>query len=133
MLAGDLNLTFEVEMQPQLKAEADLALLHTAWLNLLTNAVKYNEPNGRISVRLERFNGQILLTIGNSGGGIPPAEQERVFERFYRAGRETGPRIEGVGLGLSLAREIMRAHGGELTLKESRRGWTVFEARLGKD
>ena len=133
MLAGDLNLTFEVEMQPQLKAEADLALLHTAWLNLLTNAVKYNEPGGRISVRLERSNGQILLTIGNSGGGIPPAEQERVFERFYRAGRETGPRIEGVGLGLSLAREIMRAHGGELTLKESRRGWTVFEARLGKD
>jgi heavy metal sensor kinase len=130
MLAAELNLKFEVEAPPELGAQADRALLHTAWFNLIANAVKYNEPGGRVLIRLGSENGQVCLTIGNSGKGIPSAEQARVFERFHRAGQESGPRIEGIGLGLSLAREIVRAHGGELVLKESRVGWTEFEAKL---
>jgi signal transduction histidine kinase len=71
-----------------------------------------------------------MLTIGNSGPGIAPEEQAKVFARFHRVEAARSRAVDGIGLGLSLAREIVRAHGGELALKESRPGWTVFELRL---
>lgn len=70
------------------------------------------------------------FTIGNTGPGIPAADHPRIFERFYRARRPEQSRSDGLGLGLSLAREILRAHGGELVLQESRGGWTCFVATL---
>jgi len=109
---------------------ADRALLHTALFNLITNAIKYNEPDGRLSLKLEAENGQISFNIGNTGPGIPSDEQTRIFDRFYRVSHAGGRRVDGIGLGLSLAREIARAHGGELSLKEGRSGWTVFVLRL---
>jgi two-component system, OmpR family, heavy metal sensor histidine kinase CusS len=126
VLAADVRLTFDVRFQPQLRVEADRALLHTAMFNLIANAIKYNEPDGRIQTRLTTDADKIIFTIGNTGPGIPPADQTKIFERFYRLGRASNPRADGIGLGLSLAREIIRAHGGELSLKESRPGWTCF-------
>ena len=130
-LAADSQLQFDVELQSQLRVEADRALLHTALFNLINNAIKYNAPDGRISIRLNTAGNKTVFSIGNTGPGIPPADQPRVFERFYRVGRATSPRIDGIGLGLSLAREIVRAHGGELSLQESRPGWTGFTVVLG--
>lgn len=126
VLATDARLQFGVELPPQLRVEADRALLHTALFNLITNAIKYNETDGRVSLKLEAGNGQISFTIGNTGPGIPSKEQTRIFDRFYRVSHASGPQIDGIGLGLSLAREIVRAHGGELSLKEGRSGWTYF-------
>lgn len=126
VLAADLRLTFDLQLQPNLRAEADRALLHTALFNLIANAIKYNEADGRIEIRLMATDGKIVLTIGNTGPGIPAVDQLKIFERFYRVGRTSSSRTDGIGLGLSLAREIIRAHGGELLLKESRQGWTLF-------
>ncbi len=126
-LATGMNLSFDVQITPGVTVEADRALLHAACFNLLTNAIKYNEPGGRVSVQLQGGPTPIV-TIGNSGPGIPPEDQEKVFHRFYRV--RQNPATEGMGLGLSLAREIIRAHGGELILKESAPGWTVFQALL---
>jgi two-component system, OmpR family, heavy metal sensor histidine kinase CusS len=131
ILGGEQELAIEVETEPKLMVEGDRHLLGTALLNLFTNAVRYNEANGRIAVHLHRVASQIQLSVSNSGPGIPAADQGRVFERFFRARSLSGPAREGVGLGLSLAREIIRAHGGELALKESRAGWTVFAVDLG--
>lgn len=129
VLAADRRLQFEVQIPPALRVEADRSLLRTALFNLLTNAVKYNVPNGRVSVTLAQASEHLLFTVGNTGPGIPPEDQPRVFDRFYRVRR--GDRtVEGIGLGLSLAREILRAHGGDLRLVESRPGWTVFQASL---
>lgn len=129
VLAADSRLTFDVQVQPQLQLSADRALLHTALFNLITNAIKYNQPDGKIAVTAARAGEHIVLSIANTGPGIPPEDQRRVFDRFYRINR-AGSGVEGIGLGLSLAREIIRAHGGELALKESPPGWTVFAATL---
>ena len=130
VLASDLRLTFSVWLQPTLRIKADRALLHTALFNLITNSIKYNEPDGRIEIRLVTDADTIAFEIGNSGPGIPAFEQPKVFDRFYRVGRGDHPRTDGIGLGLSLAREIVRAHGGELSLNESRSGWTKFTVTI---
>lgn len=130
VLAAGAQLQFEVQIQAGVTLAADRALLHTAVFNLLTNATKYNEPGGRVEIRLRAEGGQIRLTVGNTGPGIPAVEHPKIFERFYRAHHAEQPRADGLGLGLSLAREIIRAHGGELTLQESRPGWTCFAVRL---
>ncbi len=110
---------------------ADAVLLEQALQNLMVNAAKYNRTGGRISVTLADGPETVRIAVGNTGPGIPPAAQGRIFERFFRgdparSGRETG----GTGLGLSLAREIVRAHGGELVLAASTDGWTEFACTL---
>ena len=131
VLAAEARLQFELHLAPQVRVMADRALLHTAVFNLIGNTIKYNEPGGRVEIQLQSAGESVAFRIGNSGPGIPAADQPRLFARFHRAGRTDKPRIEGLGLGLSLAREIVRAHGGELSLKESRPGWTEFVMTLG--
>lgn len=130
ILAEDAELRFEVDLPADITVPADRALLPTALLNLLVNAVKYNEPGGRIQIRLAAKDAVVTLEVGNSGPGIAPAEQAKIFDRFHRVEAARSRNVDGLGLGLSLAREIIRAHGGELVLKESRPGWTVFELRM---
>jgi len=130
ILAAEAKLNFEVALHPQVTIQADRSLFHTALLNLLTNAVKYNEPGGRIRVQLATSGNEVVLEVGNSGPAIPPEEQPKIFDRFYRVYATRTHSVDGIGLGLSLAREIARAHGGELALKESRPGWTCFEMTL---
>lgn len=132
VLASDSRLNFDAQVQPQVCIAADRALLHTALFNLLTNAIKYNEPDGKISLALTAADNQTVFTVCNSGPGVPAEDQPRIFDRFYRVGRAGRPGLDGIGLGLSLAREIVRAHGGELVLKESRVDWTCFELRLNR-
>jgi heavy metal sensor kinase len=130
ILAAESRLRFEVELERQVVLDADRALLHMALLNLLTNAVKYNEPRGRIHVGLTMRAEEVRLEMGNTGPGIPAEEQSKIFDRFHRVDAARNRGVDGIGLGLSLAREIVRAHGGELVLKESRPGWTCFAMRL---
>jgi signal transduction histidine kinase len=96
--------------------------------NLLDNAQKYNRPGGRIRVTARAEGGWVLLTIGNTGCPIPAAVQEHIFERFHRG--SVGENVPGHGLGLNLARELARLHGGDLRLVRSDEAWTEFEARF---
>ena len=130
VLATDAHLQFDVRIQAGLWVQADRGLLHMALLNLLNNAVKYNEPNGTVGVTLATLDNRVVLTLCNSGPGIPPADQPRIFERFYRADQSRSRTQDGLGLGLSLAREIIHAHQGKLVLQESRPGRTCFEVVL---
>jgi len=113
-----------------LRMEADRALLPMAMFNLISNAIKYNQPDGSISLRVEESESKILFTIGNSGPGIPLADEPKIFERFYRVQSSTGAPADGIGLGLSLAREIVRAHGGEISMLKSSSDWTVFQMQM---
>ena len=98
--------------------------------NLLENAWRYNEPGGRITINAEEDGRYLVVTIGNTGSGIPPESQDLIFERFHRA--SVGENVPGHGLGLNLARELARLHGGDLRLLTSSAGWTEFEVRFLK-
>lgn len=93
--------------------------------NLLENARKYNRRNGSIRVTARTEGDLVRLQIGNTGAAIPPAIQERIFERFHRG--TMAENVPGHGLGLNLARELARLHGGELRLAGSDGNWTVFD------
>lgn len=133
ILAAEKQPGFDVQIQPQLCVRADRTLLHAAFFNLIANAVKFTELRGRIEIRLAATKENVTFEIGNSGPGIPPDEQPRIFERFHRVRQAGKSGTDGIGLGLSLAREIVRAHGGDLLLKESPPGWTTFAVTLPVD
>ncbi|MEI7808791.1 MAG: ATP-binding protein [Verrucomicrobiota bacterium] len=124
------ELTVEQSLAPDIKVQADPELLEQALQNLATNAVKYNCEGGLIRFELTRDDGNVLVRVANTGAGIPAADHERIFERFYRADKSRSNRVEGTGLGLSLAREILRAHGGELAVEPASNGFTRFVGLL---
>jgi two-component system heavy metal sensor histidine kinase CusS len=132
ILAARLNLRFDLNLQPGIQVQADGALLQMALLNLLRNAVEYIEPGGSVGVTLAARNERVELSLCNTGPGIPAAEQGQVFDRFYRADRTRQDGTDGLGLGLSLAREIIHAHHGTLVLQESRPGRTCFSLTLNR-
>jgi signal transduction histidine kinase len=96
--------------------------------NLLENARKYNRIGGCIRVAAQTSNGDVFLVIGNTGRPIARDAQPHVFDRFRRG--RTGSAISGHGLGLNLARELARLHGGDIRLVCSENDWTEFEARF---
>ena len=88
--------------------------LHEVLQNLLDNAVQYTPDGGRIEVSASSDAGEVIITVSDTGIGIPQAEQERIFERFYRVDAARSREAGGTGLGLSIARHIVEAHGGRL-------------------
>ena len=93
--------------------------------NLLENSRKYNRPGGRIQVTAIREDQEVVLSIGNTGRGIPATAREHIFERFHRG--SAGENVPGHGLGLNLARELARLHGGDVRLVRSDDDWTEFQ------
>jgi len=96
--------------------------------NLLENARKYNRPGGRVQVNARAEGSSVYLTVGNTGPAIPVEMQPLIFERFSRG--TNGEKVAGHGLGLNLARELVRLHGGEMRLVSSDDNWTEFEVRF---
>ena len=90
--------------------------LGTAVANVLSNAIRYSPPGGRVGVGLRINTGKLEVSVTDQGPGIPPEYQQRVFERFFRIDSSRTRDSGGTGLGLSIARHTMRAHGGEIEL-----------------
>lgn len=105
-----------------LSLEADREKLLTVIDNLISNAIKYTPKGGSISIRLAREQEKALIEISDSGPGIASADRERLFEPFYRGSGNVDSHISGSGLGLSIAREYVDAHGGEIALMPSEQG-----------
>jgi len=127
-LAEPLDLTVEADIPKHLLLKADPTFVAMIAQNLVENAVKYNIPGGRIRVKARAVNGEVEMTIGNTGDGIPKERAGLLFERFYRVCG--GARVPGHGLGLSIARELARAHGGDVELVHSEESWTEMRVRL---
>ena len=119
------------DVAPGIKVKGDEDLLVQLLQNLAGNAVKFNQGNpGAIAIELEAERGRAVFRIANTGPVLTEEEKKRIFERFYRGDPSRNRRIDGVGLGLSLAREIAHAHGGELDVDTPRPGWVRFTLRL---
>lgn len=94
----------------------DHTQLLSAASNLIDNAVKYSEGGDTVTVRLSREPGRIVIAVEDEGIGIPQADIDRIFERFYRVDKARGRGTGGTGLGLSIVRHIMANHGGEVNV-----------------
>lgn len=111
--AGEVEVTVRVS-PPSLKAVADPARLRQVVVNLVDNAIRHSPPGGRVSVLASRAGG-LRLEVSDDGPGIPPAERERVFERFTRGATSDG----GTGLGLAIARWAVELHCGTIEVMDS--------------
>lgn len=120
----ELELNVESHYPPDLMIEGEKRYLSLILQNLLENARKYNERGGRVQITTQAEVGTVFLVVGNTGRTIPPAAQEHIFERFHRGA--VGENVPGYGLGLNLARQLARLHGGDLRLLRSEDGWTEF-------
>ncbi len=119
----------EENLPNPLPVYVDRRLVAMVLQNLVENAAKYTSDGGIVCITGFQDTGGSVVQISNTGRQIPLEDREGIFERFRR-GSLVGGNIRGYGLGLNIARELIRAHGGELLLKESEPGWIVFEFRL---
>ena len=127
-LPDELHLKVETDFPPDLQIAGERSYVTVIVQNLLENARKYNAIGGSICVVAREEGDYVTLRIENNGRPIPEEARAYIFERFHRGGR--GENIPGHGLGLNLARELARLHGGDLRLVRSHEDWTVFEARF---
>ncbi len=109
-LADDKGVTLTVEPPQGVHVSADYARLRQALANLLDNAGKYTPPGGAITLTARADASEVVFEVRDTGAGIPPAEQSRIWDRLYRG--DAGRTERGLGLGLSLVRAIAEAHGG---------------------
>jgi signal transduction histidine kinase len=123
-----LDLAIESDLPAAVHVDGEKSYTALIVRNLLENARKYNRPGGRIRVTVREEGGSVFLSVGNTGHPIPLEGQEHIFERFHRS--SAGENVPGHGLGLNLARELARLHGGELRLVRSDETWTEFEVRF---
>lgn len=119
-----ITLSFDAD---ELVTVGDRRQLERAFLNVVSNAVKFTPIGGRVDVTVRSVDRRAVVRVTDSGVGIPPSELESVFERFYRASTAEEAAIPGTGLGLPLVREVIRAHGGDAVIEsEVGAGTTVI-------
>ena len=112
--------TLELDVAEDLpELSIDPEALSQALINLINNAIKYSPEQKRISIAARRDGDRVLLSVSDSGIGIPKAEQKKIFEKFYRAESSLVHTTKGSGLGLALVRHIVEAHGGEVELSSA--------------
>jgi two-component system sensor histidine kinase BaeS len=128
---AEAGLAFELLLPPEpAPVLGDASALERVFGNLLANALKYTRRGGRVKLALSRDRGQAAVRVADTGEGIPPAEQPFAFERFFRGAAARRMGVEGTGVGLAIVREIVQAHGGEVTLASRPGEGTAVLVRL---
>jgi PAS domain S-box-containing protein len=128
--AEDGGLELVLEAGEPVRAAGDRRRLAQVVDNLLANAIKFTPAGGRVTVRTAAAGTEAVLEVADTGIGMTPAEQERLFERFYRAEGAQTRQIRGTGLGLAIAREIVEAHGGAITCASAEGAGSSFRVVL---
>jgi PAS domain S-box-containing protein len=112
------------------RLNADPSLLRRLLVNLAGNAVKYSPPGGTVTLAAAPDGDAVLLSVADAGPGVPPAELDRLFEKFHRADDAVSRRTTGTGLGLAVVKGIAEAHGGRAWAENRPEGGAVFKVRL---
>jgi two-component system, OmpR family, phosphate regulon sensor histidine kinase PhoR len=110
--------------------QADKTGMISVIQNLLENALKYSPPGTVVGCTLEQQDGKMKIRIADQGYGIPDSEKKAVFEKFYRLGSEETRRSTGTGLGLYIVQQVVKAHGGTITVGDNKPQGTVFVVEI---
>ncbi len=130
ILAEPHGIKVELENSEEISVRGDRHRLRQLLLNLADNAVKYNQPQGCVTMNLRRGDGFAEFTITNTGAGIPPEILPRIFDRFYRGDPAHSAIVDGCGLGLSIAQWIVSAHGGTIRIASGPSKPTIVTVQL---
>ncbi len=117
ILAEPQGIQVELTACEEITVRGDRHRLRQLLLNLADNAVKYNQPQGHVTMSLQRAGNLAEFTIANTGPGIPPESLPRMFDRFYRGDPAHSQEVDGCGLGLSIAQWIVSAHNGTIKIE----------------
>lgn len=127
--AQDLGISLEVNLPDDLpEVIADTMLIAQVFANLLSNALKYTNPGGKVSISAEATDESVLLSVSDTGQGIPSQYLKKILEQFFRVPGQGGD--SGVGLGLSIVQEIVSAHGGVVNVESSEGEGSTFTFSL---
>ena len=129
-LAESRALTIESTLEDQCYILATEDSMHQVVFNLIENAIKYNKPDGSVSVRLEIDGLFVVLTVDDSGVGVPDEDMPYIFDRFYRVDKARSREAGGSGLGLSIVWDAVREQGGKVAAKRLIGGGMRFEVRM---
>ncbi len=127
--AAEKQIALQADVPERLRASADRRALEQILVNLLDNAVKFTPQGGRVTLLGDGLGPTVMLSVVDSGPGIEPRHQSRIFERFYRADEGRSRELGGTGLGLAIVKHLSQAMGGEVGLESSRNG-SRFWVRL---
>ena len=103
-------------------------MFQQVWINLISNAIKYTEDNGKIKITLTKRKDKIIFSIKNTGTIIDKHDAEHIFDKFYQV--DKSHKTSGNGLGLPIVKQIITLHGGTITVKIDKNEWTEFIINL---
>ena len=109
-----LEINYDTKMSYFIKG--DVFRIRQVLHNILSNAIKYTVEEGKITISMYKEDKQIIISVQDTGMGIPEEDLGRIFERFYRVDKARSRKLGGTGLGLSIARELMNLHGGDISI-----------------
>ena len=115
-LAAAKSITLVASAFPAVEAHVDSGAIQQALVNLLDNAIKFSPASSQVEITLREVSPNWQIQITDHGPGIPPAEHQRIFQKFYRLGSELRRETQGTGIGLSLVKAVAEAHGGRVVL-----------------
>jgi signal transduction histidine kinase len=129
-LARSQAIEVATDVCDEVTVPGDRHRLRQLLLNLTDNAIKYNQHRGRVMLTLRRIENSAELSISNTGPGIAPESLPKLFEPFYRGDQSHNNAVEGCGLGLSICRWIVTAHGGTIQIRSEPNGLTTVTVRF---
>ncbi|MDP4181005.1 MAG: PAS domain-containing sensor histidine kinase [Bacillota bacterium] len=124
-----ITLTFDTDTEEKIMS-CDINKIERIILNLLSNATKFNKPDGSIFVELHDIEDGIIVSVKDTGIGIPENKKEEIFERFRQVNSSLTKETEGSGIGLSIVKSLVEMHGGEISVNTSFGEYTEFLIRL---
>lgn len=130
VLCQEKGLRFQTDAWPSIRIRGDRAKLRQLFLNLLDNAVKYTPAGGTVSISASSTDREAVVTVRDTGMGIPPEHLPHIFERFYRVDKARSRAEGGAGLGLAIALHIARSHGGTITVESELGKGSAFHVHL---
>jgi signal transduction histidine kinase len=127
------RLTIHKNVPDELIISGDPENLRRVIVNLVDNAIKYNEDDGSIEIKGSLTDSQVCLSVGNTGAGIPEAELPHIFDQFYRLEKSRSAAFGGVGLGLTIVKRIVELHGGNVTAYSAPGQWTRMDILFARE